>query len=50
MKLLIITNLFPNALEPNRGLFNKQQFLALAKRCELRVVAPVPWLDRKSVV
>ena len=46
MKLLIITNLFPNALEPNRGLFNKQQFLALAKHCELRVVAPVPWFPR----
>ena len=46
MRLLIITNLFPNALEPNRGLFNLQQFLALSRRCELTVVAPVPWFPR----
>ena len=43
MKLLIITNLFPNSVEPTRGVFNKQQFLELAKLCELKVIAPIPW-------
>jgi len=43
MKILAITNLFPNALQPERGVFNRQQFNALAKRSDLRVVAPVPW-------
>ncbi len=42
MKLLVITNLFPNQQEPGRGVFNKQQFAHLAKHCELRVVAPIP--------
>jgi len=43
MKLLIITNLFPNSVEPTRGLFNFQQVRGLAKLCDVTVVAPVPW-------
>jgi glycosyltransferase involved in cell wall biosynthesis len=43
MKLLIVTNLFPNAQEPNRATFNFQQFSALSRLCELKVVAPVPY-------
>lgn len=46
MKLLIVTNLFPNAQEPNRSTFNFQQFSALAKLCELKVTAPVPFFYR----
>ena len=45
MKLLIITNLFPNKQEPNRAVFNKQQFEALSKLCELKVVAPLPFFQ-----
>lgn len=43
MKLLILTNLFPNSKQPDRGVFNKQQFLALSRLCPLRVAAPLPW-------
>lgn len=43
MKLLIITNLFPNRKEPSRGIFNKQQFIELAKLYDVKVVAPMPW-------
>lgn len=43
IKLLAITNLFPSSKEPTRGIFNKQQFAELAKLCELKVVAPLPW-------
>lgn len=43
MKILIITNLFPNSKETTRGMYNKQQFMELAKLCELEVVAPIPW-------
>lgn len=45
MNLLIITNLFPNAAEPNRSTFNFQQFSALSKLCALKVVAPLPFLQ-----
>jgi glycosyltransferase involved in cell wall biosynthesis len=44
MKVLAVTNLFPNSREPGRGIFNRQQFRELAKLCELRVVAPLPWV------
>ena len=43
MKVLIITNLFPNNRQPGRGIFNKQQFAELAKLCDIKVIAPVPW-------
>ena len=49
MKILIITNLFPNSAEPARGIFNKQQFLELAKFCELKVIAPVPWHKSRGI-
>jgi glycosyltransferase involved in cell wall biosynthesis/peptidoglycan/xylan/chitin deacetylase (PgdA/CDA1 family) len=49
MKLLIITNLFPNKKEPTRGIFNKQQFFELAKLCELKVIAPVPWHKAQGI-
>jgi glycosyltransferase involved in cell wall biosynthesis len=48
MRVLAITNLFPNARQPNRGVFNLQQFAALSQCCDLRVVAPIafqPWRD-----
>ena len=48
MKILALTNLFPNAAEPARGMFNLQSFQALAEQCqELRVVAPVRLLPRR---
>src|SRR5438128_1673462 len=43
MKLLFLTNYFPNTREPTRGVFNLQQAQALARRCEVRVVSPVQW-------
>lgn len=48
MKILVITNLFPSSAEPTRGVFNKQQFVELAKLFELRVVAPLPWYHKKT--
>lgn len=43
MRVLAITNLFPNVREPNRGVFNLQQLEALKEHGEVRVIAPVPW-------
>ncbi|MBU0477482.1 glycosyltransferase [bacterium] len=43
MKTLIISNLFPNTMEPSRAMFNKQQFTELSKLCELKIVAPLPF-------
>jgi glycosyltransferase involved in cell wall biosynthesis len=43
IRVLAITNLFPNNKEPMKGVFNKQQFLELKKHCEIKVIAPVQW-------
>ena len=40
MKLLFVSNLFPNAAKPMRGVFNAQLVAALSKLCEVTVVAP----------
>jgi glycosyltransferase involved in cell wall biosynthesis len=43
LKVLAISNLFPNPFEPRRGLFNLNQFGALAAAgVDVKVVAPVP--------
>ncbi len=46
MKVLAISNLFPNRIEPTKAAFNRQQFRSLAELCELHVVTPVPRLSR----
>ncbi|HEU0029679.1 MAG TPA: glycosyltransferase family 4 protein [Kofleriaceae bacterium] len=43
LRVLAITKIFPNAAEPLSAPFNRQQFAALARRCELEVMATVPW-------
>jgi glycosyltransferase involved in cell wall biosynthesis len=40
MRLLFVSNLFPNSAEPVRGLYNAQQVAALSKMCDVTVVAP----------
>ncbi|MEQ1757834.1 MAG: glycosyltransferase [Vicinamibacterales bacterium] len=41
MNALVLSNLFPSADEPGRGLFNLRGFAALAEFCDVRVVVPV---------
>lgn len=43
MRVLIVTRQFPNAQDPHFSPFNRQQFAALGKRCEVEVLATVPW-------
>jgi glycosyltransferase involved in cell wall biosynthesis len=43
MRVLAITKIFPNAVEPLSAPFNRQQFAALARLCELEVLATIPW-------
>ncbi len=50
MKILVITNLFPNSIEPTRGVFNLQQLKALADTgVEAEVIAPVPWFPGVAI-
>ena len=50
MRVLAITKIFPNAAEPLSAPFNRQQFAALARRCELEVMATIPWFPGAGLV
>ena len=43
MRVLAVTNLFPNAQRPLLSPYNLQQFAALGRLCDLEVLATIPW-------
>ncbi len=42
-KILAISNLYPYPWEPNRAIFNRQQFEKLAEIADVKVIVLVPW-------
>ncbi len=44
MNCLVISDTFPNRLEPWRGAYNRQQIAALARLCGVHVINPLPWI------
>jgi len=46
LRILISTGIFPNRVRGNRGIYNLKQAAALRQTCEVRVVAPVPFVPR----
>ena len=44
MKVLIITNAFPSSAEETRGIFTYQIANALKSKCDIEVIAPLPWI------
>ena len=43
MRILVVTSVFPNSVQPALGVFVRERMFAVARHCELKVVAPVPW-------
>jgi teichuronic acid biosynthesis glycosyltransferase TuaC len=43
MRVLVITRIFPNSLEPERAPYNRRQFAELAAWCDPTIWALVPW-------
>lgn len=48
MKLLFVSNLFPDSTAPGHGQVNATVLHQLARHCEIRVIAPRPLLPFKS--
>ena len=48
MRVLIITKIFPNSVEPLSAPFNRQQFSALSRLCEVEVLGTIPWFPGAS--
>lgn len=43
MRVLIVTKIYPNSVEPFSSPFNRQQFAALARLCDVEILATIPW-------
>jgi len=50
MKLLTFSTLFPNAQQPNHGIFveTRLRYLLASGQAQARVVAPIPWFPSSS--
>ena len=44
LRVLVSSGIFPNRVLANRGIYNLKAATALAQTCDVRVVAPVPYL------
>ncbi len=45
MRILFLSNVFPNPLNPTKGTFNKSLIAALAQQHKVQVVSPISWID-----
>ena len=45
MKILALTNLYPNPYQPHRAPYNRHQFRMLSELHDLHVIAPLAWTD-----
>ncbi len=43
MHCLVLSDTFPNRVEPERGPYNRRQMECLSKHCRLTVINPLPW-------
>lgn len=50
MRVLIVTKIFPSGQEPLSSPFNRQQFAALARRCDVEVLGTIPWFPGAKLV
>src|SRR5437016_5484656 len=48
MRILVVTNLYPNPSHPNRAPFNRQQLRELAAAHSVAVLSPIAWTDELS--
>jgi glycosyltransferase involved in cell wall biosynthesis len=49
LRVLVVTRLYPNAVEPLAAAFNRQQFAALARICSVELLAVIPWFPGARV-
>jgi glycosyltransferase involved in cell wall biosynthesis len=50
MRVLIVTKIFPNRVEPLSSPFNRKQFAALGRLCDVEILASIPWFPGASAV
>ncbi len=45
MRILFISSIYPNPIEPSRGCFNQSLVRGLAKNHQVEVISPIPWVN-----
>jgi teichuronic acid biosynthesis glycosyltransferase TuaC len=50
MRVLVLSSVFPNAKQPNRGVFVKERMARVGRHCELVVVAPIAWFPMNRLI
>ena len=50
MRAVVLSSTFPNANQPTLGIVVRERMTALARHCELRVVAPIPWFPANGLI
>lgn len=50
MRVLVLSSTFPNARQPQRGVFVRERIRRLAKRCQVIVIAPIPWFPLNRLI
>lgn len=48
MRILFLSNVFPNPLQPAKGTFNQSLVAALSQEHDVQVVSPISWIDEIS--
>jgi glycosyltransferase involved in cell wall biosynthesis len=49
MRVLFLTNSFPNPLEPTRGTYNAYTARSLSRFGEVVVISHIPWINRRTL-
>ncbi|MEA3642875.1 MAG: glycosyltransferase [Lamprobacter sp.] len=49
-RLLVFTRVYPNAVQPNLGLFVRERMRRVAEHLDLIVVAPAPWFPLQGLI
>ncbi len=50
MKVLVFTTVYPNREQPNLGVFVRERISRVAKLCQIKVVAPVPYFPFAGLI
>jgi glycosyltransferase involved in cell wall biosynthesis len=50
VRVLLLSSVFPNGLQPTYGVFVRERARHVAHHCEVRVVAPVPWFPFNRLI
>ncbi|MBS0260688.1 MAG: glycosyltransferase [Planctomycetes bacterium] len=45
LRILCLTSIFPNALQPNKGIYNWKHCRNLSHHADVRVISPIAWPD-----